>query len=119
VSIRLRIEVLEQLLAERGLLWQDLGLPSSTVARLRAGKPIRPRTVARVIAKIRETPVVPELRGLIDTKPPAGTARMPDTELDDDARETVREILARPHHPSAAQDNLGHQRRALREARQA
>lgn len=45
-------------------------------------------------------------------------SRMPDLELDAEARQKLGEVLARPHTPSAAMDNLGRQRRALGEARQ-
>ena len=45
-------------------------------------------------------------------------SRLPDLELDAEAQSNLRAILAKPHHPSAAQDNLGRQRRALQEARQ-
>jgi hypothetical protein len=44
-------------------------------------------------------------------------SRMPDLEFDQEAQTKLREILARPHAQSAAEDNLGRQRRALREAR--
>lgn len=45
-------------------------------------------------------------------------SRMPDLEFDAEARANLRKLLERPHHPGAAQDNLGRQRRALAEARQ-
>lgn len=44
-------------------------------------------------------------------------SRMPDLEFDAAARAGLREVLARPHHPTAAQDNLARARRALKEAR--
>ena len=44
-------------------------------------------------------------------------ARMPNLELDAEARDGLRKVLARPHHPTAAQDNLARARHALKEAR--
>ncbi len=46
-------------------------------------------------------------------------ARMPNLDLDAEARANLRKVLAKPHHPTAAQDNLARARRALKEARSA
>ena len=46
------------------------------------------------------------------------SARMPNLDFDDEAMANLREVLNKPHHPSAAADNLGRQRRSLRDARQ-
>lgn len=45
-------------------------------------------------------------------------SRLPDLEFDAEAQVNLGNLLSRPHHPSAAEDNLGRQRKALREARQ-
>ncbi len=65
MSERFKTDVLDKKLRERGLLWEDLGLPASTVTRLRAGRPVRPNTARKVIAKLRSTPVAPDLAELI------------------------------------------------------
>jgi hypothetical protein len=44
-------------------------------------------------------------------------ARMPDLDFDAEARANLRQVLARPHHPTAAQNNLAKEKRSLREAR--
>jgi hypothetical protein len=44
-------------------------------------------------------------------------ARMPNLDFDAEARAGLRKVLAQPHHPTAAQDNLARARRALKEAR--
>ncbi len=44
-------------------------------------------------------------------------ARMPDLDFDTEARANLRQVLARPHHPTAAQNNLAKAKRSLREAR--
>lgn len=44
-------------------------------------------------------------------------SRTPNLEFDEKARANLREVLARPHHPTAAQDNLARARRALKQAR--
>ena len=44
-------------------------------------------------------------------------ARMPNLEFDAEARANLRKVLAQPHHPTAAENNLARERRALREAR--
>jgi len=44
-------------------------------------------------------------------------SRLPNLDLDDEARANLRKVLERPHHPTAAQDNLARARRALKEAR--
>jgi len=45
------------------------------------------------------------------------TPRMPDLELDPEASANVRELLARPSHPTAAAENLARAERTLRERR--
>jgi hypothetical protein len=42
---------------------------------------------------------------------------MPNLDLDDEAMANLRTVLTEQHHPTAAQNNLARQRRALREAR--
>ena len=44
-------------------------------------------------------------------------ARMPNLDFDAEARANLRNVLAQPHHPTAAQNNLARQKRSLREAR--
>jgi hypothetical protein len=44
-------------------------------------------------------------------------ARMPNLDFDAEARANLRKVLAKPHHPTAAQNNLARDKRALREAR--
>jgi hypothetical protein len=56
--------------------------------------------------------------GMETTMTKRKAARMPNLDFDEEAMANLRAILAKPHHPSAAEDNLGRQRRALREARQ-
>jgi hypothetical protein len=47
----------------------------------------------------------------------ANRSRMPDTDFDAEQRETLRAALQTAHHPSAAQENLAREKRALAEAR--
>ena len=42
---------------------------------------------------------------------------MPDLDFDADDRRAVREALKKDHHPSAAQENLAREKRALSDAR--
>ncbi len=44
-------------------------------------------------------------------------ARTPNLDFDAEARANLRKVLAQPHHPTAAQDNLARARHALKEAR--
>lgn len=44
-------------------------------------------------------------------------SRMPDIDFDPEERKTLREALQKDHHPSAADENLARQKRALAEAR--
>jgi hypothetical protein len=56
--------------------------------------------------------------GMETTMTKRKSARMPNIDFDQEAMANLGTILAKPHHSSAAEDNLGRQRRALREARQ-
>ena len=42
---------------------------------------------------------------------------MPDLDFDAEARAGLRKVLAQPHHPTAAQDNLARAKDSLRQAR--
>jgi len=54
----------------------------------------------------------------MDTMTARKRSRLPDLDFDEKDIAGLQEVLNRPHHPSAASDNLGRQRRALQEARQ-